>query len=276
MREYGQVQSAFWQSPDAEALSDRGKLLACYLMTGPYTNGIGCFRVTDGNVMDDFGWDQVTVVETISELSRIGFAERFGKLIFIPKFLRWNRIANGNVAKARFQEFENLPKGDAKSRVARALLEFCRHWETHHVTVLKTVSDGVAETSSAGYANQNPTQPNPIQKEPNIAQRAARHASPASSASRFEEFWAVYPVKKGRATAQAKWTAKGYDAIADRIIGDVEIRKVKDRQWRDGYIPHGSTYVNGRGWEDEIEVIESGSRDDSNGGKFDAMMEAAI
>lgn len=72
-------------------------------------------------------------------------------------------------------------------------------------------------------------------------------------AARFAEFWAAYPVKKGRAEALAKWTARNLDAIADRIIADVEARKTRDRQWLDGYAPHGSTYVNGRGWEDEIE-----------------------
>lgn len=87
-------------------------------------------------------------------------------------------------------------------------------------------------------------------------QQAARlvyqNPPPKPKAVRFSEFWDAYPVKKGRADAEAKWKAKGYDAIADRIITDVKARLVGDRQWREGYIPHGSTYVNGRGWEDAI------------------------
>lgn len=71
--------------------------------------------------------------------------------------------------------------------------------------------------------------------------------------SRFEEFWAVYPVRKGRASAEAKWRARKLDAIADRIIADVKARMATDRQWLAGYIPHGSTYVNGSGWQDAIE-----------------------
>lgn len=87
-----------------------------------------------------------------------------------------------------------------------------------------------------------------------LGQRAAR-----KTADRFGEFWAEYPVKKGRADAEAKWRAKGYDAIADQIIADVKQRKVADRQWLDGYAPHGSTYVNGRGWEDAIESVRGQS-----------------
>lgn len=103
------------------------------------------------------------------------------------------------------------------------------------------------------------------QKQKSLVQRAAR------SAARFPEFWAVYPVKKGRAEALAKWTARGLDAIADRIIADVQARKAHDRQWLDGYAPHGSTYVNGRGWEDEIETGRKPDRPgdgDGRGGVF--------
>lgn len=71
--------------------------------------------------------------------------------------------------------------------------------------------------------------------------------------NRFEEFWAAYPVKKGKAAAEAKWKARKLDAIADRIIADVKLRATSDRQWLEGFIPHGSTYVNGKGWEDAIE-----------------------
>jgi uncharacterized protein YdaU (DUF1376 family) len=75
------------------------------------------------------------------------------------------------------------------------------------------------------------------------------------SASRFPEFWAAYPraSRKGKADALKRWTARGLDAIADRILADVVERAAKDRQWREGFIPHASTYVNGQGWEDAID-----------------------
>lgn len=161
MREYGQIQSAFWQSEGVESMSDRGKLLACYLLTGPYTNGLGCFRVTDGNIMDDLGWASETVSETLSELYRIGFAYRLGKVAFLPNFLRWNGIANPNVAKARIKELETLPTNDAKALAARALLKFCGYLTADHETVLQTLSQTVSETVLQTLSKQNPTQPNP-------------------------------------------------------------------------------------------------------------------
>ena len=62
-------------------------------------------------------------------------------------------------------------------------------------------------------------------------------------------------MKKGRAEALAKWTARNLDEIADQIIADVRARKASDRQWLDGFAPHGSTYVNQKGWEDALEPV---------------------
>lgn len=236
MREYGQVQSAFWQSPDAQSWSDTGKLLALYLLTGPHANGIGCYRLPDGYVMADLDWSPERVSKGFEELSSKGFANRFDGVVFIPNFLRWNRIANGNIAKARFAEFDALPKGTAKALVSRAMLDFSGHWTSEDETVLQTV----AETIPEGYANQNPTQPNPTKK------------LSCATAERFEEFWQAYPEKKGKADAARAWRRRGLDSIADRIIADVKARVGGDRQWLEGYIPHGSTYVNRSGWEDAI------------------------
>ena len=90
------------------------------------------------------------------------------------------------------------------------------------------------------------------------AEAEAGKPKPIRTAERFDEFWAEYPVKKGRAEAESKWRARSLDAIADQIIADVRNRKQRDRQWLDGYAPHGSTYVNGRGWEDAIDDRPTG------------------
>lgn len=105
-----------------------------------------------------------------------------------------------------------------------------------------------------GFQNGTENEPGTKTHQTPDSREEQKQKSLERQAARFEEFWAAYPVKKGRADALAKWKARGLDALADQIIADVQARQLRDRQWRDGYIPHGSTYVNGRGWEDAIEV----------------------
>ena len=245
MREYGQVQSAFWQSIDVQSWSDEGKLLALYLLTGPHANGIGCFRLPDGYVMADLGWVAETVSKGFAELSENGFANRIDGVVFIPNFLRWNRIANGNIAKARFGEFESLPKGEAKRLAARAMLDFCTFWSDADRNHLETVS----ETLSKPIPNQNPTQPNPTQ--PILRHRA----DDGSTDEAFEsKFWPAYPRHVGKqAAAKAFAKLKPDPELLGEMLKSLAVQRQSPDWTRDEgqFIPHAATWINGKRWQDE-------------------------
>lgn len=82
--------------------------------------------------------------------------------------------------------------------------------------------------------------------KPDRAQRGKQKTS-----ARFPEFWAAYPVKKGKADALKKWKLKDCDDFADQIIAHVRRMEREDDDWLRGFVPHGSTYINGERWEDE-------------------------
>ena len=66
----------------------------------------------------------------------------------------------------------------------------------------------------------------------------------------FEEFWKVYPRKFTKKTALEIWSRKKPDA--ELLIADVRNRLENDAQWKDGFIPHPTTYLNGERWNDEL------------------------
>jgi len=74
----------------------------------------------------------------------------------------------------------------------------------------------------------------------------------ASSDARFPDFWAVYPTKRNKKKAREIWKRKRLDKRADELIQDVQRRIAKDSQWKGGYIPLPTTYLNGERWEDEL------------------------
>lgn len=97
-----------------------------------------------------------------------------------------------------------------------------------------------------------PDAPQPVGDAP-AAETPKRITSTSKkqTAEHFPKFWAAYPVKKGKADALKKWKLKGCDAIADQIIAHVRRMERDDDDWLRGFIPHGSTYINGERWEDE-------------------------
>lgn len=69
----------------------------------------------------------------------------------------------------------------------------------------------------------------------------------------FANFWQAYPKKDGRQAAHKAWVKLQPDDDTQRIIAADIARRAMSAQWlKDGgqFIPMGSTYLNGRRWED--------------------------
>lgn len=83
----------------------------------------------------------------------------------------------------------------------------------------------------------------------------------ASADEGFARFWAAYPRKIGKADALKAWgKVKPDKALQDRILQAVE-QAAASRDWLrdDGkFVPHPTTWLNGRRWEDEYAPAESG------------------
>lgn len=77
----------------------------------------------------------------------------------------------------------------------------------------------------------------------------------AKSPDGFDEFWTAYPIHKAKAAAMASWS-KLKPEHAALCKGAIEAQ-VKANHFRgtDGndYVPHASTWLNQRRWEDEIQ-----------------------
>ncbi len=91
-----------------------------------------------------------------------------------------------------------------------------------------------------------------------------------STSKRFDEFWSCYPSGHRKAKKRSKevWQRKGLDQRADEIIADVMRRPEQDDQWRRGYIPNPSTYLNQERWEDDYQQPQqAGSEYDGDPGR---------
>ena len=73
-----------------------------------------------------------------------------------------------------------------------------------------------------------------------------------NNTSRFSDFWAAYPIKKGKAVAEKAWNKAKVDRDFDSVL---EALKAQVASCKDlTYFPHASTWINGRRWEDETEA----------------------
>jgi hypothetical protein len=76
----------------------------------------------------------------------------------------------------------------------------------------------------------------------------------------FQEFWNLYPRKVGKGKAEEAWLAIG---ISNGTLGAIIKAlswQVKSEQWKEGrgrFIPHPTTYLIQRRWEDEPVIINT-------------------
>ena len=71
---------------------------------------------------------------------------------------------------------------------------------------------------------------------------------------RFEEFWKQYPRKEKKKNAAEAWSRlKLTDEDFSLVMASLSRQKMSDQWTRDGgkFIPHPTTWLNGRRWEDE-------------------------
>jgi len=98
------------------------------------------------------------------------------------------------------------------------------------------------------------------ENNPNQNQNQIKDIS--SQATRFEEFWSVWPSSKrkvGKVAVQKKWKLHNLDSVADKIISHVNSLKHSE-QWTTGFEPAPMTYINQRRWEDQEVKPQFGRR----------------
>lgn len=75
--------------------------------------------------------------------------------------------------------------------------------------------------------------------------------------SSFQRFWDSYPRKTNKRGARKVWQKlKPDQGLVDTILAALKRHKMTEQWQKDEgkYIPHPSTWLNGRRWEDEIET----------------------
>ena len=79
----------------------------------------------------------------------------------------------------------------------------------------------------------------------------------------FDCFWLQYPTKTNKQAALKAWTKLKVDESLYQQIMLAVAKQKNWQQWQEGYIPHGSTWLNGKRWED-VEPVRK-----NNGGGGD-------
>jgi hypothetical protein len=79
-------------------------------------------------------------------------------------------------------------------------------------------------------------------------------SSAKSTIETFESFWNLYPTKKAKKKCLEIWKRRKLDSLATEILKNLSNQIENDEQWKRGYIPNPSTYLNQDRWTDELTI----------------------
>lgn len=192
-------------------------------------------------------------------------ADREGKLEDRPKRIKMELFPADSIdvdaALDALQSAGLIERYTADGQQVVRIPKFLAHQKPH-----RNESDSVLPDPTSGHGTKhveprpvalrlNPDSLNPDSLNPEKEQGAQMRTP-----DRFDDFWQAYPVKRDKKRARDAWKRRKLDSKADDILADIERRKLQDRQWLDGYIPHPSKYISGERWQDEIQPRLNGSR----------------
>jgi hypothetical protein len=142
MRDYGKLECSFWRNLDIRAMSEDARWLAVYILTCQHGNILGCFCLPQSYVVDDLQWSAQRVSKAFIELfkNRFIIIDEKSEWLFIPKFLKWNRIENPNQGKFAVKVFNTIPNNlTIKSNLIKDLKAYSKHLPEQFRNSLETV-----------------------------------------------------------------------------------------------------------------------------------------
>lgn len=236
---YGKVHETFWTDQKVLSLSDTGKLLALYFLSGPHRNAIGCCRVPAQYICADLGWGMQGVSKALQELVGIGFITRDESTgwTLVNNLMKYDPIRGDKAAIGAYRLARAVP---TDSEVYQALYE-----RLQPILDAEIKADGYSlEPPSKGDVKDLPSPkpfPNPSLTQPSPADARAREAE-------FEEWWEVYPKKVAKGQARKAFMA----AIKKTDLATLKAKaQAIDRSCDDRFIPHPATWLNGERWLDD-------------------------
>jgi len=97
--------------------------------------------------------------------------------------------------------------------------------------------------------------------EPALPREDKKRSNPISPNAAFAAFWLAYPKKVSKGQAERAWAKIGPDEqLVERILHAVERASASADWCKEGgqYIPHPSTWLSGKRWEDELAPAHGG------------------
>jgi hypothetical protein len=226
----------FWQDSYVCDLDPSEKLIFIYALTSPYLGLTGIYEVPLKYIAVETGIEKdmvAKILKRFQEDKKIIYHEGW---LCVVKYPRYQSFKGEPLLKAVNKEISAIPKD---------ILDYF-------------IGYGYPiDTLSIGYMVMERVMDMEVVMEKNIQKAKKETKKIIRNDKNFDSFWSAYPVKKGKGNAEKSWEKLKPDLQA--VLTAIEAQKKTDQWTKDKgkFIPYPATWLNGKRWEDEVEVVTS-------------------
>lgn len=237
------IHPSFWSDPEIEQQPSDIKLCALWLITNSQTSVIGICEASPRRFVFETGL-KATVLDRVCE-ALPGTFTRFGSSILIRNFIRHQfgtgeALTKNNYFKAMVRTYRSVRENDVRKAVLAEYPEF-ESAEEGLSKGLPSPTQGVLDPKEG------------IGREGKGKEGGSAEGGESEPPGTFQQFWDAYPRKEDKGKARKAWKTHNCAPLVDLILATVERYKKTDQWQKDAgqFIPHPTTWLNGKRWEDE-------------------------
>jgi hypothetical protein len=173
-------------------------------------------------------------------------------IIRLRKFANFCRVTVPQVRG--FLDHTTRSKMTAQRTAQRTTVVTVLNWESYQATTEKNSTTRVRKTAQLGSPGEHNSGPLYRKKKKEVKKEEEDIITAvAVLVDDFDTFWKLYPRKVGKAQARERWdTAIKGGADPAVIIAAITAQLPELKQRERKYIKHPETWLNQRGWEDEV------------------------
>lgn len=255
MAVYRQIHVSFWQDSFVLELTPEEKYFYLYLMTNSKTKQCGCYELPLKVMVLETGYDYETINKLLDRFINYGKIDycKETKEILIKNWHKYNISKSPSVLsciKKEIAEIKHQP--------------FFQH-------CIYTVPTQCGETGGNNNKKNNKKNNNNKNKNNILFPESEEEKLKPPFTSKEQEqmfslFYKQYPKKKSRGQAEKTWVKLKIDkALFKEILEGLEKAKSSKKWNKDNgeFIPHPSTWLNAKGWEDEYTAVSDGDIESS-------------
>lgn len=272
------VNMSFWTDGKIdEDFTPEEKYFMLFALTNKYTNIIGCYEITIGQMSNDLGYTKDSVKNLLKRFINTHKNIDYDfdtKELYIKNWFKYNWSESPKLDPPLFNAIEKVKSDKFHDELAFTYNNRKSVLEKEDDTVLipyrygidTTITNTITNTisnpiTSSIYNNNSITNNESIDKDPEELKPAIIEKK-LSIEEEFEMLWAIYPNKKGKKDALKSYkkarTRKNnpvtYEIVFNAINAFNFFNKTNNTELQ--FIKHGSTWFNQECWNDDYTVIK--------------------